>query len=101
MRGTFSGFSAILRKEFIIILRDRPTLFLMFFPPLMQMIAFGFALDNDVKHMALVVLNQDKTRESRELIDAFANTQTFRVLREVHDLRELTGTVRRGDAYAG
>jgi len=41
------------------------TLFFMLFPPLVEMIAFGYALDNDVKHMPMVILNEDRTVESR------------------------------------
>ncbi|MGA2138109.1 MAG: ABC transporter permease [Verrucomicrobiia bacterium] len=95
------GFRAILYKEFIVIFRDRTTLFFMFFPPLLQIIAFGFALDNDVKHMAMAVYNEDRTAESRQLVDAFVNTQTFRVVKEVNSLAELETMVRRGKAYAG
>ena len=65
----FRGLGAILFKEFIVVLRDPMTLFFMLFPPLIEMIAFGYALDNDVKHMAMAVFNEDKTVESRELID--------------------------------
>ena len=101
MNGMFRGFTAILYKEFIVVLRDRATLFFMFFPPLLQIIAFGFALDNDVKHMAMVVFDQDQTVESRQLVDAFVNTQTFRVVKQVHSLGELTESVRRGQAYVG
>ena len=72
-------------------LRDPLTLFFMLFPPLIQMIAFGYALDNDVKHMAMVVLNEDRTVESRQLLDSFVNTQTFRVAQEVGSLEELGG----------
>jgi len=97
----FRGFGAILYKEFIVMFRDRTTLFFMFFPPLLQIIAFGFALDNDVKHMAMVVYNEDRTAESRALIDAFVNTQTFRVVGEVSSLEELSAAVRRGKAYVG
>jgi ABC-2 type transport system permease protein len=99
--GKFRGFRAILYKEFITILRDRTTLFFMFFPPLVQIIAFGFALDTDVKHMAMAVLNEDRTMESRQFIDAFVNTQTFRVVREVDSVEELAAMVRRGKAYVG
>ena len=74
----FRGFIAILYKDFIVVLRDRTTLFFMFFPPLFQIIAFGFALDMDVKHMALVVFDEDRTVESRQLVDAFVNTEHFR-----------------------
>lgn len=97
----FRGFRAILYKEFIIIFRDRMTLFFMFFPPLLQIVAFGFALDNDVKHMAMVVYDEDRTAESRQLVDAFVNTQTFRVVKQVDSLTELEAMVRRGKAYAG
>src|SRR5258705_2783080 len=96
----FRGFSAILYKEFIVVLRDPMTLFFMLFPPLIEMVAFGYALDNDVKHMAMVVLNQDRTVESRQLIDRFVNTQTFRVVGEVQSLAEMSATIRRGKAVA-
>jgi ABC-2 type transport system permease protein len=95
------GFRAILYKEFIVLVRDRTTLFFMFFPPLLQIVAFGFALDNDVKHMAMAVYNEDRTTESRQLVDAFVNTQTFRVVKEVNSLAELEEMVRRGKAYVG
>jgi ABC-2 type transport system permease protein len=97
----FRGFTAILYKEFLIVLRDPMTLFFMLFPPLVEMIAFGYALDNDVKHMALVVLDQDRTHESRQLIDRFVNTQTFRVAGEVQSLAEMSAFIRRGKAFAG
>src|SRR5256714_634054 len=97
----FRGFSAILYKEFIVVLRDPMTLFFMLFPPLIEMVAFGYALDNDVKHMALVVLNQDRTEESRQLIDRFVNTQTFRVVGEVQSIAEMSASIRRGKAFAG
>ena len=97
----FRGFNAILIKEFTVVLRDRMTLFFMLFPPLIEMIAFGFAVDNDVKHLATVVLNQDKTVESRKLLDMFVNTETFRIMKEVGSLEELTAEIRRGKAFVG
>src|SRR5437762_8009500 len=101
MTGPFRGFNAILYKEFLVVLRDPLTLFFMFFPPLIEMIAFGYALDNDVKHMAMVVLNEDRTVESRQIIDRFVNTQTFRVVGEVHSVHELAAAIRKGKAYVG
>jgi ABC-2 type transport system permease protein len=102
MKGQpFRGLGAILFKEFIVVWRDPMTLFFMFFPPLIEMIAFGYALDNDVKHMALVILNEDRTVESRQLIDQFVNTETFRVVGEVQSIEELKSDMRKGRAYAG
>src|SRR5216684_5595833 len=100
-RVPFRGLGAILFKEFIIVWRDPMTLFFMFFPPLVEMIAFGYALDTDVKHMATLVLDEDRTTESRQLIDQFVNTQTFRVVGEVHSVTELADAIRRGKAYVG
>jgi ABC-type multidrug transport system permease subunit len=97
----FRGLGAILFKEFIVVWRDPMTLFFMFFPPLIEMIAFGYALDTDVKHMAMVILNQDRTVESRQLIDRFVNTETFRVVGEVQDVEALASEIRSGRAYVG
>src|SRR5947209_8818578 len=100
-RAPFRGLSAILFKEFITVLRDPMTLFFMFFPPLIEMIAFGYALDNDVKHMPMVVFNEDRTVESRQVIDNFVNTQTFRVVGEVQSVTEMAAAIRKGQAYVG
>ncbi len=97
----FRGLGAILFKEFIVVWRDPMTLFFMFFPPLIEMVAFGYALDTDVKHMAMVVYNEDRTVESRQLIDRFVNTETFRVVGEVQSVDQLASEIRKGRAYVG
>ena len=98
MKSPFRGFTALLYKEFIVVLRDPMTLFFMFFPPLIEMIAFGYALDNDVKHMAMVVFNEDRTVESRQMVEQFVNTQTFRVVGEAQSVGEMNTLIRRGKA---
>jgi ABC-2 type transport system permease protein len=101
MKSLFRGYTAILYKEFLVVLRDPLTLFFMLFPPVVEMIAFGYALDTDVKHMATLVFDEDRTTESRQLVDQFVNTQTFRVVGEVHSVTELADAIRRGKAYVG
>jgi hypothetical protein len=100
-RVPFRGLGAILFKEFIIVWRDPMTLFFMFFPPLVEMIAFGYALDTDVKHMAMVIFNEDRTVESRQFIDRFVNTEAFRVVGEVQSIDAMASEIRKGDAYVG
>src|SRR5438874_8762354 len=99
MKPPFRGFSAILYKEFLVVLRDPLTLFFMLFPPVVEMIAFGYALDTDVKHMATLVLDEDRTAETRQLLDQFVNTQTFRIVGQVGSITELAEAIRRGKAY--
>src|SRR5438552_9180758 len=101
MKLPLRGFTAILYKEFLVVLRDPLTLFFMLFPPIVEMIAFGYALDTDVKHIATLVLDEDRTTESRELIDHFVNTQTFRVAGYTQSITELAEGIRRGRAYVG
>jgi ABC-2 type transport system permease protein len=100
-RNPFRGFGAILFKEFIIVMRDPMTLFFMLFPPLIEMIAFGYALDNDVKHMGMMVLNEDRTVESRQFVERFVNTETFRLVGEVENVEQLASEIRKGRAYVG
>ena len=99
--GPFRGLNAILFKEFITVLRDPMTLFFMLFPPLIEMIAFGYALDNDVKHMPMVILNEDRTVESRQFLDRFVNTETFRIVGEVQNADEMASEIRKGRASVG
>ncbi len=101
MKTPFRGFSAILYKEFRVVLRDPFTLFFMMFPPLVEMIAFGYALDTDVKHISTLVLDEDRTVESRELVKQFENTRTFRVVGEAQSVTELAESIRRGKGYVG
>lgn len=53
---------AILRKEFIQMRRDRVTFAMMLVVPLMQLLLFGFAINNDPRHLptALVAPAQDR-----------------------------------------
>jgi ABC-2 type transport system permease protein len=101
MKTPFRGFTAILYKEFLVVRRDPMTLFFMFFPPLIQMIAFGFALDTDVKNVATVVLDEDRTVESRQIVERFVNTGTFKLVGEVASSKELSRAIRTGKAFVG
>jgi ABC-type multidrug transport system permease subunit len=100
-RAPFRGLGAILFKEFITVLRDPMTLFFMLFPPLIEMVAFGYALDNDVRHMAMAILNEDRTVESRQFLERFVNTETFRIVGEVQNAEQLASEIRKGHAYVG
>jgi len=101
MKTPFRGYTAILYKEFLVVLRDPLTLFFMFVPPLIQLIAFGFALDTDVRNISLVVLDEDRTVDSRQMVEHFVNTGNFKLKGEVASPEELSAAVREGKAYVG
>jgi ABC-2 type transport system permease protein len=85
----WASFRAIFEKEFLHIRRDRATLVLAFTIPLFQLILFGF-IDQTVHNVATVVVDQDRSSDSRELLDRLRATGTFRVDRVTmnpHDAR--------------
>src|SRR5262249_53842117 len=75
----WSSFVAIFRKEFLHVFRDRGTFALAFAIPLFQLILFGF-IDQTVHNVATVVVDQDRSTDSRELLDRLRATGTFKII---------------------
>ncbi len=67
----------IIRKEFRQIRRDALSLMFMIFLPAFMLLLFGYALNFDVKHIPLAVVDEDGSRTSRDLVDKFRTTEYF------------------------
>jgi ABC-2 type transport system permease protein len=96
----WSSFVAILRKEFKHIFRDRGTLAIFFTLPVMQLALFGF-LDQNVRDLPTVVVDQDQSRESRELMDGMRATKTFSVVEVTNSPESARELISRGVARVG
>ena len=70
---------SVARKEVIQLRRDRRTLPLVLFAPVIQLLLFGYAATQDVHNVRLAVVDQSRTPVSREIIRSLAATVTFRV----------------------
>lgn len=92
---------AIAYKEFIHIFRDRRTIMLVVLMPFIQLMIYGYAINMDVKHLATVVHDEDRTYLSRRLIDAFQSSGYFNVIRKVDSHEKLYKAIDRGKAKAG
>ncbi len=68
---------AMARKETLQLRRDRRSLLLAFALPLLLLVIFGYAIVWDVRDIALAVVDQDRSRESRELVDGFLSSGYF------------------------
>ncbi|HTM24555.1 MAG TPA: ABC transporter permease [Vicinamibacterales bacterium] len=68
---------AVYRKELRQIRRDRRTLMTIVFVPAFFLLLYGYALNWDIKHIALAVQDRDATPQSRALIAAFVNSGYF------------------------
>lgn len=82
------GFGAVLRKEWIQMSRDHGTLRFAIGVPIFQLFLFG-VIDSNVRLVPTAVFDESRTIESRQLIDDFANSHTFRIERLVTSKREL------------
>jgi ABC-2 type transport system permease protein len=86
----FGGrFWALTRKELRQIRRDRRLAMSLVVPPMLQVLLFGFALDSHVRDLRLGVVDDSRTYESRELISAITENQTFRLAGTYHTSNEL------------
>ena len=88
----------MLIKEFIQVVRDKRTRFVLIGPPIIQMLIFGYAATYEIRNVSTVVLDQDHSQESRELISRFESSPYFRVEHELTDAREIRDLVDQGKA---
>jgi ABC-2 type transport system permease protein len=70
-------FRALIKKEITHMLRDPRTLIFIFIMPILQLLLLGYANNTDVKDVPTVVFDQDNSRASRTLLDAFQATGYF------------------------
>lgn len=75
---------AVARKELRQIGRDRRTLVILVFVPAFFLLIYGYALNFDIRHIALVVEDRDGTPESREVVSAFINSGYFDLAASVY-----------------
>ena len=96
MNSALYGFWSIARKELLHIRRDPTTLVFALLIPLFQMMMFGYAVDYDVRHVRTVVVDMDRTRQSRDYIAGLHNTQYLDVTGMLPTPGEAEDSIRRG-----
>ncbi len=91
-------FLAIAWKELIQLRRDRLTLAMMLALPVMQLLLFGYAINNDVRHIPTVVFDQDRSADSRDLARRFEATGFYDLIGEVRSYDEISRVLRTAKA---
>ncbi|MGD0707964.1 MAG: ABC transporter permease [Anaerolineaceae bacterium] len=92
---------SLIRKEFIQIVRDPRTLIITFLMPLVMLLLLGYAATNDVKNVAIVVIDRDQTAASRALVNAYRAADYFKVQYEVDSETEMLSLIDDNSASAG
>lgn len=98
---SISRLFAIIKKEFIQIKRDKPSLVISIVMPLAMLFLFGYAVSTEVDHIPMAVFDQSKTQESRDFINAYRNSLYFNPEYYVDNIDELNNLIDTGKVKAG
>jgi ABC-2 type transport system permease protein len=91
---------AVALKELRQIRRDRRSLLILLFIPGFFLFLYGYALNFDIRHVALGVQDRDVSPESRELVAAFVRSTYFDQVASVRSEAEVAGLMDRGTIRA-
>jgi ABC-2 type transport system permease protein len=86
----------MLIKEFIQVFRDTRTRFVLFGPPVIQMLVFGYAATLEIRHVPTAVLDYDNSQLSRDLISRFSASPYFDVRARLWERQQLGDLIDRG-----
>ena len=89
----------LVRKEFLE-LRQDPRLFgIVILAPILQLTMLGYAATTDVRDVPIVVVDEDRSAASRELVERFEASETFVVVDALSSLSGIDAYLDRGDAW--
>ena len=88
MNFSLQRLKAVIKKEFIQLKRDRSTLGLIIMLPVIQLLMFGYAINNDPKNLPTAVISQDNSFLSRSIISGLHNSEYFKITKEMTSDKE-------------
>jgi ABC-2 type transport system permease protein len=92
---------AIVRKEVRQLRRDRLTFGMIFGVPTLQLLLFGYAINQDVRHLRAAVVDLAGSARARELVADAEASQVLDVVGRAHDAQQLEALLRRGQVAVG
>ncbi len=91
----------LIRKEFQQILYDKMMLRIIFLMPLIQTFLMGYAVTTDVKHQKVVILDEDRSASSRQIISSLRHCGYFDMEGDLSSRREVGDWIQSGKADLG
>jgi len=90
-------FLIFVKKEWLHIWRDRRTLFILLFMPIIQIVLYGFALTNEVKNSKVAIFDQSKDEATTLISNEIAASRYFNLVKNVHSYKDIEATFRKGE----
>lgn len=91
----------VTKKEFIHIKRDKASLIISFFMPILMLLIFGFAVNTDVNNVKLGIYDGSNTGVSRELVAAFVHSDYFKDAERLSSSQLVIDAINRGEVKVG
>lgn len=88
---------AVMAKEFTQLTRDRLTYAMILLLPIIQLLLFGYAINDDPRNLPTAVLVQDNGGFSRSLLTAMNNSGYFDITLQARSQSELDRALERGE----
>ncbi len=89
----------LIRKEFIELGRDPRLLSILIMAPLVQLTMLGYAATTDVRNVPMVVVDEDRSSDSRDLISRFDASENFAVVDALSSMNESGAYLDSGRAW--
>ena len=100
VRGSFRRAWSVARKEVRQLLRDQLTLGFVVAVPIVQLLLFGYAINQDVRHVPTAAVDLAGTETSRRLLGQLGATQTFDIVRHADDEDQARKLIDQGEVQA-
>jgi ABC-2 type transport system permease protein len=88
---------ALMIKEFLALLRDRKSRVVVFVPPLVQLMVFGYAATFDLKNIPYAMYNEDRSEMSRRLEAGFHGSPHFQEVARITGQEEIAPLIDKRD----
>ena len=80
---------ALVIKEFLALLRDKKSRFVIIGPPIIQLVIFSYAATFDLNHIPYAVYNEDSGFVSQELLSRFRGSPAFQEVASIGNDRQI------------
>src|SRR5437867_10703159 len=101
MSFSWSRWVGIIVKEFIQLKRDRLTFGMIVGIPVLQLLLFGYAINQDVRHLRAGVADLAGTQRARLLVQDAQATQVVEIVERARSAAELEALLRAGAISVG
>lgn len=91
----------LVQKELRQMLRDPRSRRMLFVGPVFQLLIFGYAVNTDVRHASTILVDEDRTAESRQLVNVLTATGYFDVTQRGDRPADIANALDHGRALVG